>query len=130
MVGLTIDNSAEVFRTSEGCAVRFRFDQPRPDFFRTVLNSAGITVRDYLSLKQIAGVLGVSPTYAGQAIAPAIAKVARLLNAYPAETIRLILDAADEQRRADDMAALELLERRQVGRLNRSELGHRSAPRR
>lgn len=57
-----------------------------------------VVMRPHLLLKEIAAVIQVSERRAGQAIDPAIEKMARLYLAYPEQTLRLIMDRAQEMR--------------------------------
>lgn len=77
-------------------------------------------MRDHLSLQQIADALGVQETYAGQAFDPALEKITKLYLRFPSQTLRLILDKADELR-LTPMPESELAERirRQTGKADR-----------
>lgn len=90
-------------------------------------------MRKYLSLKQIADALSIRETYAGQAIEPALDKIARLYNYDNMATLRMILDRAEELRQEeeakraesrDSMSESELhsLTLMQTGRLDRKVL--------
>lgn len=57
-------------------------------------------MRPHLLLKEIASVIQVSERRAGNAIDPAIDKIARLYLAFPEPTLRLIMDKAEEIRAA------------------------------
>jgi len=56
------------------------------------------TMRNHLTLKQIAAAIGVRETYAGQAFDPALRKVAAVFLRHPLEAIRLLTDEADRLR--------------------------------
>jgi len=72
-----------------------------------------------LTLKQIGDALGVQPTYAGQAIDPALDKLARLILAHGELALLLLLERVAELReqREQERFETELPERvrRQVG---------------
>ena len=53
-------------------------------------------MRPHLSVKQIAPVIGIRETHVTQAFDPALDKIAALFNAYPRQTLALIMHRAAE----------------------------------
>jgi len=74
-------------------------------------------LRNHLSLKELAVVLGTQTTYAGQAFDPALEKFARVFRRYPGPALALLADKVAELDRAEacrPMDESELLHRERM----------------